>query len=98
MGSLKQRKDDGRWVIRWYDARGVQRSRTLDATTQKQAEREGHRLLAELEAKAERQRLGLEPLPSDLAEYAFGELLDFWWEHKGKHLRSNPTLTAASPI
>ena len=87
MGSLTH-KNDGRWIVRWYDAAGLQRQRTLEATTKKQAEREGHRLLAQLENKVERQRLGLDPRPSDLADLTFGQLFDSWWEEKGRHLRA----------
>src|SRR5215831_5112023 len=103
MGSVTQRKD-GRWFIQWIDGAGKQRQKTLKLTSlatgseeeQKSklkalAERKGYRLLAELESKAERQRLGLDALPSELAGVTFGQLFDHWWQHKGRNLRS-PTL------
>src|SRR5712692_6220971 len=91
MGSVRQRKDDGRWFIQWIDGAGKQRQKTLSVRSPATAERKGHRLLADLERKAERQRLGLDPLPSELAGLTFGALLDHLWKHKGQNLRS-PTL------
>ena len=46
MGSVRQRKDDGRWFIQWIDGAGKQRQKTLNASTPAAADRKGHRLLA----------------------------------------------------
>ena len=95
MGSIVTRKN-GRRVIQWVDGSGKQRQETLKAKgvegmplSPRAADQLARRRLAELEEKARRQRHGLEPLPSAALKMTFGELMDWWWEQKGKTLRSN---------
>jgi integrase len=56
--------------------------------TARSLEQLARRRIAELEEKARRQRHGLEPLPSETLGSTFGELRAWWWEQKGKTLRS----------
>jgi integrase len=88
-------REDGRRFIQWVDGSGKQRQETLPETgkdgrplTDKGIEKEGRRRLAEYEGKALRQRRGLDPLPSESLSMTFGELFTWWWEQKGKTLRS----------
>ena len=76
---------NGRWYIRYKDARGAWRDKATSARTKTEA----RRLQLELERKAERQRLGLEPLPSDTPEMTFGVAMDLWWSEHGRRLRSH---------
>jgi len=78
---------NGRWYVRFKDGRGRWRDKATDARTKTQA----RRLELELSRKHERQRLGLDPLPSDSPEQTFGEAMDLWWFEHGKRLRS-PTI------
>src|SRR5438105_84914 len=90
MGSIMHRAD-GRRVIQWIDGSGKQRQKTVKANTAGAAQRKAERLLAELELRAERQQLGLDARPSDVAGLLFGSLLNHFWQNKGQYLRS-PTL------
>jgi integrase len=94
MGSILMR-NDGRCVIQWFDGSGRQRQESLPRSgqdgrplTAKGLEKEARRRLREYEAQALRHQHGLDPLPSDSLEMPFGDLLDWWWEQKGKTLRS----------
>jgi integrase len=87
VGSVINR--DGTWVIEWQDGTGKYRQRRTRCRTKAEA----RRLLGDLERQSERQRLGLEPLPSAISEITFGELIDWWWDRHGRHLRS-PTVRA----
>ncbi len=94
MGSIGTRRD-GRVFIQWVDGAGVQRQETLPRLgkdgkplTARGIEKEGRRRLAEYEGKALRQRRGLDPLPSESFDLPFSDLFGWWWEQKGKTLRS----------
>ncbi len=63
---------NGRWYFRYRDAKGAWRDKATSARTRTEA----RRLQLELERKIERQRLGLEPLPSDTPELTFAEAAD----------------------
>lgn len=76
---------NGRWYVRYKDARGAWRDKATSARTKTEA----RRLQLELERKTERQRLGLEPLPSDTPEMTFGAAMDLWWSEHGRRLRSH---------
>ena len=100
MGSIGKR-DDGRSYVQWVDGSGVQRQETLPRLgkdgkplTTRGIEKEGRRRLADYESKARRQRLGLDPTRSESLSMPFGALFDWWWEQKGKTLRS----TAVKPF
>jgi integrase len=71
---------NGRWYVRYKDGFGRWRDRATKT--------EARRLAAELTAKSDRQRLGLEPLPERTAPLTFGELLDRWWTETEPRLRS----------
>ena len=94
MGYMGSRAD-GRRFIQWVDGNGKQRQETLPEIgrdgrplTAKGMENEGRRRLSEYEGKALRQRRGLDPLPSESLTMTFGQLFEWWWEQKGKTLRS----------
>jgi hypothetical protein len=95
MGSVMQRKN-GQTVIQWIDAEGRQRQQVVEARGQggqplseRATEQLARRRLAELEEKARRQRLGLDPLRVESLSMTFGALMDWWWGVKGKTLRSH---------
>jgi hypothetical protein len=68
------RKRRGKWFARWQDATGRWREVSTSARTKTDAER----FARELEAKGERQRLGLDPLlPAD-GGGTVRDLLDWW--------------------
>jgi integrase len=74
-----------RWYVRYKDGKGAWRDKATSASTKTEA----RRLQLELERKTERQRLGLEPLPSDTPEMTFGAAMDLWWSEHGRRLRSH---------
>src|ERR1700694_2608927 len=82
MGSEYQR--DGKWVVSWKDAGGRWREKRTTCATRAAA----RRLCEDLERQAERQHLGLEPLPTDLPQGTLGELMDWYWSRHGPKLRS----------
>src|SRR5256885_14731959 len=73
MASGYQKCGKGTWYVRVKDAAG----RWTDVASTAQSKTEARRLAAELERKAERQRLGLEPLPTDCT-LNVGELVEWW--------------------
>ena len=73
MASVFQKRGRGTWYLRVKDAAG----RWLDIASTAPTKTEARRLAAELERKAERQRLGLEPLPTDCA-LNLGQLVAWW--------------------
>ena len=100
MGSVMKRKN-GRTVIQWIDGSGRQRQQAVMATgrdgqplSARATEQLARRRLGEIEEKARRQRLGLDPTRSESLSMPFGALFDWWWEQKGKTLRS----TAVKPF
>jgi integrase len=82
MSSVYKRGDS--WVVRWKDGAGKWREKRSEVSTRADAQR----LADDLSRKAERQRLGLEPLPVAQAPMSFSALLDWWWEEYGSRLRS----------
>lgn len=61
MASVYQKRGRGTWYLRVKDAAG----RWQDIASSAATKTEARRLAAELDRKAERQRLGLEPLRTD---------------------------------
>ena len=86
MGSIIRRGD--RFIAQWVDGAGKQRQRTLRAGTERTAEKEGRKLLADLEQLADRQRLGLAPLVTAV-DLTVGELVGWWWNRVKARLRSH---------
>jgi len=70
MGSVLNR--GGSWVVEWKDATGRYRQKRTKCRTKAEA----RRMVEDLERQAERQRLGLEPLPAERQHLTFGELMD----------------------
>ncbi len=89
MGSVHQR--DGRWLVDYKDGAG----RNRQIRTKCRTKLEAKRLLAELEIRAERQRLGLESLPSATT---FGALLDGWWKREGSRRKSDSKLALRAAL
>ena len=73
MASVYQKRGRTTWYLRVKDAVG----RWQDIASTAATKTEAKRLAAELERKAERQRLGLEPLPTD-CKLTVGELVEWW--------------------
>src|ERR671924_95746 len=73
MASVFQRRGHDTWYLRVKDASG----RWANVASTAQTKTEARRLAADLERKAERQRLGLEPRPSDCT-LTLGELVSWW--------------------
>ncbi len=63
----------GKWYLRWKTPDGHWRDQVSTARSKTEA----RRLAGELERRAERQRLGLEPLPTD-SSMTLGQLCDWW--------------------
>jgi integrase len=72
MASVIQRK--GSWYLQWKGADGRWRRVVSTAKTKTEA----RRLAEDMERKAERARLGLEPLPEDRCTWTFAELMEWW--------------------
>ena len=70
-------KRDDIWIVKWKDGTGTWRVRRTDCVTKAAAKR----LAADLERKSERQREGLEPLPSD-STMSLGDLCEWWIDEK----------------
>ena len=62
-----------KWYLRWKGADG----RWRDQVSTARSKTEARRLAGELERRAERQRLGLEPLPTD-SSMTLGQLCEWW--------------------
>jgi len=77
MASVYQKRRRGTWYLRVKDAGG----RWQDIASTAQTKTEARRLAAELERKVERQRLGLEPLPTDCT-LTVGELVQWWLKER----------------
>src|SRR5207248_3394098 len=77
MASVYQKCGKGTWYLRVKDADG----RWTDVASTALSKTEARRLAAEVERKAERQRLGLEPLPTDCT-LSVGELVEWWLEER----------------
>ncbi len=100
MAYVYRKNDAGRWYIGFRDARGDWRQKATTAKTKSAAER----LALDLEAKAERQRSGLEPIPVPDGGGAWVELVAWygenyaatqpnyrrWLSTSTKHLRAAP--------
>jgi len=65
---------DGRYILRWTNGIGKRAWLTSKAETKTEAKR----LLRDLQRQAERQRLGLEPLPTEDGGGTVAELLQWW--------------------
>ncbi len=72
------------WSARWRDATGRWREKRTKCRTKTEA----LVLARDLEHKADRQRLGLEPLPDRRAAMSFDDLFSWWWEEYGRRRRS----------
>src|SRR5882762_6111492 len=73
MASVYQKRGRGTWYLRVKDAAG----RWQDIASTAQTKTEARRLALDLDRKAERQRLGLEPLPTDCT-LNVGQLVEWW--------------------
>lgn len=71
------------WWVGFTTAAGVRRNESTKAKTREEAKR----LAAEIEAKHERIRRGLEVEPGD-PRTTFGQLFDTWWKRYGSRLAS----------
>jgi hypothetical protein len=81
---LQTYRKNGKWYVRFKDGMG----RWRDTSTKAGLKTEAKELAKELERKAERQRRGLEPLPTEEQSVTFGELMDWWWQDFGRRMRS----------
>jgi integrase len=95
LGSLLWREGGKRLVIQWFDAHGNRKQETIRAKAldgaplaRRTLERDGRRRIAEHELEVDRQRAGLAPISSDVLQRPFSWLLDWWWNHRGKGLKS----------
>jgi len=75
------------WSARWRDATGRWREKRTKCRTKTEA----LVLARDLEHLADRQRLGLEPLPQRRASMSFAELFSWWWKEYG-HRRRSPDI------
>jgi integrase len=73
MASVYQKRGRTTWFLRVKDAAG----RWQDIASTAATKTEAKRLAADLERKAERQRFGLEPFPTD-CKLTVGELVEWW--------------------
>jgi len=73
MASVYQRKGKGKWLVKFKDGHGRWVSRPTTARNKTEAKRLGR----ELEVKAERQRMRLEPLPLE-GQGTLAELAQWW--------------------
>jgi hypothetical protein len=76
------------WSARWRDATGRWREKRTKCRTKTEA----LVLARDLEHKADRQRLGLEPLPDRRAGMSF-EDLSWWWKEYGTAAGARRTST-----
>src|SRR5215468_8944579 len=95
-----QKHRGGRWYIAWRDADGAWRRKACTATTRSAAVA----FAREVEAKAERQRFGLEARPSPDGGGAWAALVEWydqtyasvqpnyrrWLSVKARHLTASP--------
>ena len=88
-------RPDGRAVIQWEDGSFRQRQETIPAVgkdgrplSQKGMEAEAQRRLHEYRERARRERQGLDPLTTEAMRMPLADLLDWWWEHRGKNLKT----------
>lgn len=77
MASVYQKRGRGTWYLRVKDAVG----RWQDILPTAKSKTEARRLAAELERKAERQRLGLDSLPTDCT-LTLGDLVQWWLKER----------------
>src|SRR5687767_40434 len=75
MASVFQRA--GTWYIAFKDVTGTWRRQVTRATTQKEAQR----IADDLERRAERQRLGVEELPSE-SNTTLADLCHWWLDNR----------------
>src|SRR5262249_60662538 len=91
MASVYQK--DGSWYLAFLDGQGRRRQLRTRARTRSEAKGLGH----ELERSAERQRLGLEPLPTE-CKLSLAELCAWWLQNpcspkrawRGRHRPNAP--------
>jgi integrase len=72
------------WSARWRDDTGRWREKRTKCRTKTEA----LVLARDLEHKADRQHLGLEPLPDRRAAMSFADLFSWWWQEYGRRRRS----------
>lgn len=80
------------WIAKYKDHRGVQ----VSLRTKCQGKTETLEFARDLEKKAQRQRLGLEPMPAGRPDRTVGELVAWWLDHHSvkspSHDRNKSTL------
>jgi integrase len=86
MASVYQRGST--WYLRYKDARG----RWIDRASKAETKKEAKRIAGDLERRAERQRLGLEPMPAD-ENLTLGDLIKWWLE---TYFKDNASYSSAS--
>jgi len=67
----------GKWYLRWKGPDG----RWRDQVSTSQSKTEARRLAGDLERRAERQRMGLEPMPTD-SSMTLGQLCGWWLKER----------------
>lgn len=102
MASVYQKRGRGTWYLRVKDAAG----RWADIASTAKTKTEARRLAADLERKAERQRLGLDPLPTDCT-LTVGQLVEWWlrercpqasYDREESRLRKNVISTSIGSV
>lgn len=74
----------GKWYSAFRDRRGRWRYLVLKATTKTEARRQN----AELELREDRIRKGLERAPVENVDATFGDLLNWWMDHRLRKTRA----------
>ncbi|MFH1529197.1 MAG: tyrosine-type recombinase/integrase [Pseudomonadota bacterium] len=76
----KPEKRKGKWRVRWYDHNGKRLSKTFETY------RGAERALTKLQAEAQDIKVGVRPEP--LPVKTFGDLCDYWMEHRASRKKS----------
>src|SRR4051812_24326524 len=77
-------RKQNRWWIHYKDGAG----RWRDISTKVDTKTAAKVMARELDHKAERQRLGLDPVHDPRRRTTLGEVMNIWWKEYGSKLRS----------